>query len=159
MIIDECHMAKNPKAARTKIINQIGETIPKKWLLTGTPIANRPMDFYNLLSLCESPLTSSWQYYAFRYCDAKKFRKKTKNGMRDIWITDGASNLEELHERTKRLILRRKKEDHLELPPKIVAPYYIEIDDMKEYSNVFHEYLAWAKREGKNLGAGRHMVE
>ena len=159
MIIDECHMAKNPKAARTKIINQIGETIPKKWLLTGTPIANRPMDFYNLLSLCESPLTSSWQYYAFRYCDAKKFRKKTKNGMRDIWITDGASNLEELHERTKRLILRRKKEDHLELPPKIVAPYYIEIDDMKEYSNVFDEYLAWAKSEGKNLGAGRHMVE
>lgn len=159
MIIDECHMAKNPKAARTKIINQIGETIPKKWLLTGTPIANRPMDFYNLLSLCESPLTSSWQYYAFRYCDAKKFRKKTKNGMRDIWITDGASNLEELHERTKRLILRRKKEDHLELPPKIVAPYYVEIDDMKEYSNVFDEYLAWAKSEGKNLGAGRHMVE
>tara|TARA_R110001592_G_scaffold247028_3_gene509032 strand:- start:5689 stop:7500 length:1812 start_codon:yes stop_codon:yes gene_type:complete len=159
MIIDECHMAKNPKAARTKIINEVGETVKKKWLLTGTPIANRPMDFYNLLNLCDSPLTSSWQYYAFRYCDAKKFRKKTKNGMRDIWITDGASNLEELHERTKRLILRRKKEDHLDLPPKIVAPYYIEIDDMKEYDSVFDEYLAWAKSEGKNLGAGRHMVE
>ena len=60
------------------------------------------MDFYNLLSLCGSPITNSWKYYAFRYCAAKKFRKKTKNGMyRDIWITDGASNLEELHERTK----------------------------------------------------------
>ena len=87
-------MAKNPKAARTKIINQISENIPKKWLLTGTPIANRPMDFFNLLSLCEAPITASWQYYAFRYCDAKKFKKKKKNGMRDIWITDGASNLE-----------------------------------------------------------------
>jgi len=30
---------------------------------------------------------------------------------------------------------------------------------MKEYGNVFDEYLAWAKSEGKNLGAGRHMVE
>lgn len=159
MIIDECHMAKNPKAARTKIINQIGETIPKKWLLTGTPIANRPMDFFNLLSLCESPITASWQYYAFRYCDAIKFKKKTKNGVRDIWITDGASNLEELYDRTNSLILRRKKEDILDLPPKIVAPYYIEIDNMKEYDNVFDEYLAWAKSEGKNLGAGRHMVE
>ena len=116
-------MAKNPKAARTKIINQIGEGIQKKWLLTGTPIANRPMDFFNLLSLCESPITASWQNYAFRYCDAIKFKKKTKNGMRDIWITDGASNLEELYDRTNSLILRRKKEDILDLPPKIVAPY------------------------------------
>ena len=126
MIVDECHMAKNPKAARTKIINQISEKIERKWLLTGTPIANRPMDFFNLLNLCESPVTASW---------------------------------EELHERTKSLILRRKKEDHLELPPKIVAPYYIEIDNMVEYNNVFDEYLEWAKSEGKRLGAGRHMVE
>jgi len=160
MIVDECHMAKNPKSQRTKVINQLSKVIERKWLLTGTPIANRPMDFYNLLYLCESPITNSWKYYAFRYCAAKKFRKKTKNGFyKDIWITDGASNLEELHERTKSLILRRKKEDHLDLPPKIVAPYYMEIDDMKEYNNVFNEYLEWAKSEGKNLGAGRHMVE
>ena len=57
------------------------------------------------------------------------------------------------------LKFRRKKEDILDLPPKIVAPYYIEIGNMKEYSTVFEDYLAWAKSEGKNLGAGRHMVE
>lgn len=160
IIMDEAHMAKNPKANRTKIINQICEDIDKRWLLTGTPIANRPMDFFNLLKLCESPITTSWKYYAFRYCDAKKFKKKTKNGKyRDIWITDGASNLEELHERTKNLLLRRKKEDHLDLPPKIVAPYHMEIDDMNQYNRVFDEYLEWAKSEGKKLGAGRHMVE
>jgi SWI/SNF-related matrix-associated actin-dependent regulator 1 of chromatin subfamily A len=118
------------------------------------------MDFFNLLKICDSPVTASWKQYAFRYCDGKKFKKKLKNGTyKDIWLTDGASNLEELHERTKNLILRRKKEDHLNLPPKIVAPYYIEIDDMKEYGNVFEEYLEWAKSEGKRLGAGRHMVE
>ena len=69
------------------------------------------------------------------------------------------SNLEELHNRTKNLILRRKKEDHLDLPPKIVAPYYVEIDDMNQYHRVFEEYLEWAKSEGKRLGTGRHMVE
>lgn len=160
IIMDEAHMVKNPKANRTKIINQICENIDRRWLLTGTPIANRPMDFFNLLNLCESPVCSSWKYYAFRYCDGKKFRKKTKNGkFRDIWVTDGASNLEELHERTKSLILRRKKEDHLDLPPKIVAPYYMELDDMTQYGRVFEEYLEWAKSEGKRLGAGRHMVE
>jgi len=160
IIMDEAHMVKNPKADRTKIINQIAESISKRWLLTGTPIANRPMDYYNLLHLCESPVTASWKHYAFRYCDGKKFRKKTKAGKtQEIWVTDGASNLEELHEKTKSSILRRKKEDHLDLPPKIVAPYYIEIDDMKQYDNVFEEYLEWAKSEGKRLGSGRHMVE
>lgn len=160
VIMDEAHMVKNPKANRTKIMNQITDNIEKRWLLTGTPIANRPMDYFNLLNLCDSPVTSSWKYYAFRYCDGKKFKKRLKSGaMRDIWVTDGASNLEELHERTKSLILRRKKEDHLDLPPKIVAPYYIEIDDMNQYHRVFDEYLEWAKSEGKRLGAGRHMVE
>lgn len=160
VIIDESHMAKNPKSGRSKIINQISEKIERRWLLTGTPIANRPMDYYNLLNLCGSPLTSSWTFYAFRYCDGKKFKRKLKNGkFKEIWLTDGASNLEELHERTKNLILRRKKEDHLDLPPKIVAPYYIELDSMKGYDSVFEEYLEWAKSEGKKLGTGRHMVE
>ena len=72
------------------------------------------MDFFNLLKICDSPVTASWKQYAFRYCDGKKFKKKLKNGSyKDIWLTDGASNLEELHERTKNLILRRKKDDHL----------------------------------------------
>lgn len=160
IILDESHMVKNPSSQRAKIINQISKNIKRRWLLTGTPLANRPMDFFNLLKICDSPVTASWKQYAFRYCDGKKFKKKLKNGgYKDIWITDGASNLEELHERTKNLILRRKKDDHLDLPPKIVAPYYIEIDDMAEYNRVFDEYLEWAKSEGKRLGAGRHMVE
>ena len=49
--------------------------------------------------------------------------------------------------------------NYLDLPPKIVAPYYVEIEDMNQYHKVFDEYLAWAKSEGKKLGSGRHMVE
>jgi SWI/SNF-related matrix-associated actin-dependent regulator 1 of chromatin subfamily A len=160
IILDEAHMIKNPKSQRTKVVNEISKKIERRWLLTGTPIANRPMDYYNLLSLCESPVAASWQYFAFRFCAAKKFNKKTKSGqVRTIWITDGASNLEELNMRTRGLILRRKKEDHLDLPPKIISPYYVELDDMAAYNSVWDEYLEWAKSEGKRLGNGRHMVE
>jgi SNF2 family DNA or RNA helicase len=160
VLVSNCHMAKNPNSQRTKIVNEISKDINKRWLLTGTPIANRPMDYFNLLKMCESTVTTSWQYYAFRYCAAKKFKKKLKNGkVKDIWLTDGASNLEELHERTKNLMLRRKKEDHLNLPPKIVSPYYVELENMEAYNNAFKEYLEWAKSEGKKVGTGRHMVE
>lgn len=157
VIMDEAHYIKNPKAIRSKITLEVAKSINRRWLLSGTPVANRPMDYFNLLNLCDSPVTSNWQFYAFRYCAAKKFKRKGSNQF--IWITDGASNLEELHVRTQNLMLRRKKEDHLDLPPKIVSPYYIEFDDMTNYNNVFEEYLEWAKSEGKNLGAGRHMVE
>jgi SWI/SNF-related matrix-associated actin-dependent regulator 1 of chromatin subfamily A len=160
IIADECHMLKNPKSQTAKVITEVAVGVERIWLLTGTPVANRPMDYFNLLKLCESPVTANWQYYAFRYCDAKKFKKKTKNGaLRTIWITDGASNLDELFNRTRGLILRRKKEDHLDLPPKIISPYFLELENMDKYNSVFDEYLEWAKSEGKKLGAGRHMVE
>ena len=91
---------------------------------------------------------------------AKKFNKRLKSGkFKQIWITDGASNLEELHNRTKKHVLRRMKEDHLDLPPKIVAPYYLEMDDMKGYNSVFDDYIKWSESEGRSLGSGRHMVE
>lgn len=160
IILDEAHMVKNSKSQRTKVINQVSKNIDRRWLLTGTPVANRPMDYFNLLYLCDSPITADWQFYAFRYCDAKKFNKRLKSGVvKQIWITNGSSNLEELHNRTKRFILRRIKDDHLDLPPKIISPYYLEMDDMKSYNTVFDEYVEWSESEGKSLGPGRHMVE
>jgi len=129
-------------------------------LLTGTPIANRPMDYYNLLKVCQVPVTNNFQHFAYRYCAAKSFNKKLKSGkIKRIWLTDGASNLEELHQKTKNYILRRKKEDHLNLPPKIVSPFYLELENKKGYKEAFDDYLYWLELEGKKLSAGRQMVE
>jgi len=160
MIVDEAHMIKNKDTIRGKIVAQIGENIPKVWLLTGTPIANRPMDYYNLLKICRVPVTDNFQHFAYRYCAAKSFNKKLKSGkIKRIWLTDGASNLEELHQKTKNYILRRKKEDHLDLPPKIISPFYLELDNRKGYDVAFEEYVTWLKLEGKKLGPARQMVE
>lgn len=160
MIVDEAHMIKNKDTIRGKIVSQIAENIPKVWLLTGTPIANRPMDYYNLLKVCQVPVTDNFQHFAYRYCAAKSFNKKLKSGkIKKIWLTDGASNLEELHQKTKNYILRRKKEDHLNLPPKIISPFYLELNNRKGYESAFEEYVNWLKLEGKDLGAARQMVE
>jgi len=126
LIVDEAHMIKNKGSIRGKVVSQISENIEKIWLLTGTPIANRPMDYYNLLKVCKIPVADNFQHFAYRYCAAKSFNKKLKSGkVKRIWLTDGASNLEELHQKTKNYILRRKKEDHLDLPPKIISPFYL----------------------------------
>ena len=160
LIVDEAHMIKNKSSIRGKIVAQISENIERVWLLTGTPIANRPMDYYNLLKVCKIPVVDNFQHFAYRYCAAKSFNKKLASGkVKRIWLTDGASNLEELHIKTKNYILRRKKEDHLDLPPKIISPFYLELDDRKGYDNAFNEYVEWLKLEGRKLGPARQMTE
>ena len=58
IIIDEAHYIQNSSAQRTKLINSFVKDVDRLWLLTGTPMTSRPMNYYNLLNLI---LSSSYQ--------------------------------------------------------------------------------------------------
>jgi len=149
VIIDECHYIKSPQASRTKLINDICKDIKKIWLLTGTPLTSRPIDYFNLLSLVDSPVSKNWMAYVKRYCAGYQFNV----GMNKVWNVNGASNLDELRERTAPLLLRRLKENVLDLPEKIITPIYLRLKS-KEYENVMGEYFDWIKnnpKESKSL--------
>ena len=138
VILDEAHMISNVQAQRTKIINHFAKKINRVWLLTGTPMTSRPMNYYNLLNLIESPVAQNWKAYAIRYCQGYQFTA----GKRKVWNVTGASNLEELRDRTSKQILRRLKEEVLDLPDKIIAPVYLRLKS-KEYENLMGEYFDW----------------
>jgi SWI/SNF-related matrix-associated actin-dependent regulator 1 of chromatin subfamily A len=108
------------------------------WLLTGTPMTSRPINYYNLLSIIESPVAQNWMAYAIRYCQGYQFNA----GKRKVWNVTGASNLEELKDRTSKQILRRLKEDVLDLPDKIISPVYLRLKS-KEYEELMGEYYDW----------------
>ena len=149
VIIDECHYIKSPQASRTKLINDICKDINKIWLLTGTPLTSRPIDYFNLLSLVDSPVSKNWMAYVKRYCAGYQFSV----GMNKVWNVSGASNLDELRERTSPLLLRRLKENVLDLPEKIITPIYLRLKS-KEYEDVMGEYFEWVKnnpKESKSL--------
>jgi SWI/SNF-related matrix-associated actin-dependent regulator 1 of chromatin subfamily A len=149
VIIDESHYIKSPQASRTKLINDICKDIKKIWLLTGTPLTSRPIDYFNLLSLVDSPVSRNWMAYVRRYCAGYQFTV----GMNKVWNVNGASNLDELRERTSPLLLRRLKENVLDLPEKIITPVYLTLKS-KEYENVMGEYFDWVKnnpKESKSL--------
>lgn len=156
-IIDEAHNLKNNDSIRGKIIAELSVKykIPKVWLLTGTPVANRPMDYFNLLKIIKSPLTENWKHFAVRYCAGKQFFKTLKSGQKkQIWITDGASNLEELANKTKNIILRRMKTDVMDMPDKVITPMYYELDakGRRQYEELWEEYLEKRLLEGKKNG-------
>ncbi len=138
VILDEAHMISNPQAQRTKIINHFVKNIKRVWLLTGTPMTSRPMNYYNLLNIIESPVAQNWMAYAIRYCQGYQFMA----GRRKVWNVTGASNLEELRDRTSKQILRRLKEDVLDLPDKIISPVYLRLKS-KEYEELMGEYYNW----------------
>ena len=138
VILDEAHMVSNAQAQRTKLINHFAKNINRVWLLTGTPMTSRPMNYYNLLNLIESPVAQNWMAYAIRYCQGYQFTA----GKRKVWNVSGASNLEELRDRTSKQILRRLKEDVLDLPDKIITPVYLRLQS-KEYEGLMGEYYDW----------------
>jgi SWI/SNF-related matrix-associated actin-dependent regulator 1 of chromatin subfamily A len=147
IIIDEAHYIQNGQAQRTKLVNSFSKRAERLWLLTGTPMTSRPMNYFNLLSLIESPVAQNWMAYAIRYCQGYQF----KAGNRKIWNVSGASNLEELRDRTSRQVLRRLKTDVLDLPDKIITPVYLRLKS-KLYEGLMGEYYNWYdnKKEESN---------
>lgn len=149
VIIDEAHYIQNVQAQRTKLINDLVKNIERLWLLTGTPMTSRPINYFNLLSLVDSPVAKNWMAYVVRYCSGYQF----KVGPRKVWNVMGASNLEELRDRTSSTVLRRLKEDVLDLPEKIITPVYLRLRS-KRYEEVMGDYYNWYERnpeESKNL--------
>lgn len=149
VVVDEAHYIKNATAQRTKLINDIVKKVDRLWLLTGTPMTSRPIDYFNLLSLIDSPVAKNWMAYAIRYCQGYQFNV----GGRKVWNVMGASNLEELRDRTLGLTLRRLKEDVLDLPDKIITPVYLRLKS-KLYEEVMGDYYNWYEgnpEESKSL--------
>jgi SWI/SNF-related matrix-associated actin-dependent regulator 1 of chromatin subfamily A len=156
IIVDEAHKVKDHKSQRGQIINELvlKYGIDKVWLLTGTPIANRPMDFYNLLKLISSPLSDNWKFFAQRYCDAKSWWKPLPNGRRrQIWVTKGASNLDELAIRTKNILLRRMKDEIEDMPDKTITTNYYNLSKrgIKEYEGLWDDYVERKLEDGKRV--------
>ena len=112
-VLDECHYIKSLGAKRTQAA--LGIRARRRIALSGTPILNRPIEIYPVLSWLsprEWP-TNQWFQFAQRYCGAHH------NGFG--WDLSGASNLSELSHRLRSTVMiRRTKAQVLpQLPPKL----------------------------------------
>jgi SWI/SNF-related matrix-associated actin-dependent regulator 1 of chromatin subfamily A len=79
LVFDEAHYLKNHTSARSKLARQLadqartrGGPAPAVYLLTGTPLTNRPRDLFVLLQLVGHSLGRSFLAFAKRYCAAER---------------------------------------------------------------------------------------
>ena len=142
IIFDEAQYLVNKKAQRTKACLKLAKKIDNKIVLSGTPITNRPVEFYNVLNMVHPYLFTNFMKFAQRYCDAKH------DGYG--WNFKGASNTKELHSIvSKACVIRRRKKDVLkELPPKNKAIIPIQITNTREYKKAASDLSEWLKEKG-----------
>jgi SWI/SNF-related matrix-associated actin-dependent regulator 1 of chromatin subfamily A len=142
IIIDEAHKLSNNTSNRYQIIEDFIEKSDIKdiYLMTGTPITNKPLNFLNILTLIGHELSKNWEYYVRTYCDGKQITPR-KTG-KPIWITSGSSNLEELKEKVKNTYIRRIKDDIPGMVNRNVIDRYYDLTDeeKKQYDNTWAEY-------------------
>lgn len=130
-IVDEAHRLKEISAQITHImLAKTGKRPPllsvayRKWLLTGTPMPNRPIELFPILrALAPKTIEPYLTYEAFgdHFCDPKP---------NDYGINyDGASNVEELKKRLRKFMLRREIKDvYQQLPDRLLCPIYCTVD-------------------------------
>jgi SWI/SNF-related matrix-associated actin-dependent regulator of chromatin subfamily A-like protein 1 len=124
LICDEAHYLKTWSTKRTIAIlggeNNTGISSEYLWLLTGTPVMNRPVELYPLLRAINPNEFPSFDDYASRYCNPKPIRHSTGSSYIRTWMDySGAKNLVELSQRLAPIMLRRLKSEILnQLPPK-----------------------------------------
>ncbi len=116
-IIDEIHKCKNSTSIQGKAIHCCCSYY--KLALTGTPIMNAAIDLYNVLKWLEVENHSLTQFKS-HYCIMGGF-----GGYQVV----GYKHLDELQSRLDKYMLRRKKEDVLDLPPKIYTNELLEMDN------------------------------
>jgi len=112
---DECHKAKNPQSDQGKgILKLQAETMIA---MTGTPLMNQPFDLFIILK---------WLGYEKHAFNSFKHHYAEYGGYGGYEVI-GYKNLDELQERLNEIMLRRKKEEVLNLPEKTYINEYVDM--------------------------------
>lgn len=129
---DECHKAKNPNSQQGKGILKIkADTMIA---MTGTPLMNTPLDLYIILKWLGYERHSFYQFKN-HYC--------VMGGYGNYQIV-GYRNLDELQTELDHIMLRRKKEEVLDLPEKTYIDEFVEMTPKQEqiYNEITNEIRA-----------------
>jgi len=100
-------------------------------------------------------------WYDLTDAEKKQLNDELSRKVKFRWIPKGASNLDELKERTSHVYLRRTKEDFNELPEKhVLERIYLLTDEEKaEYDRLWEEYEREKLEENPDKELNKELLE
>lgn len=150
IVCDESQRIKSPTAKQSKAIWALGAEAKYRLLLSGTPIQKDTRDIWSQWHFL-APDVFPISYHAFqnRYAIMGGFEGRQYLGSR---------NLEELTRKTHACGFRIKKEECLDLPPKIFEDYPVNLDDKSRSLYRQLQKQAVAELEGTEVTANHVLV-
>jgi SWI/SNF-related matrix-associated actin-dependent regulator 1 of chromatin subfamily A len=167
LIVDESHAFKNERAMRTRALfgsaiaraagKGLIEAAQRVWLLTGTPMPNDPTELWPALRalaperiMAASP--SGWR----RPASWLQFRRQFCALQPNPWAPDGfkivgARNTVDLRTRLTGFMLRRRKKDHLDLPPLRWGTTELTVTTLPAELRAMEDRAAQALAEGRSV--------
>lgn len=109
MVLDESHATKNKESLTSTAAQHFAPLATHRWLLSGTPVTNSPADLFTQIDIVapgERPLGSFEMFLA---------------------DTQDRAGAEAMRSRLSRFLLRRTKEQCLDLPDKIFVDVRVEL--------------------------------
>jgi len=123
MVVDEAHMIKSHSAVRSKNCMRLGLSANYKVIMTGTPVANGPMDVFMQFEFLDPNIIGIGDFYSFRN------RYAVMGGFEGKQIV-GYQHMEELIELVAPFVYQvRKSEVLTELPPKVYQTRTVLMND------------------------------
>lgn len=126
-VVDESTTIKNQKAKRTKSALKIGELAKVRRIMTGSVVDNNPLDAYSQFEFLSPGCLGFQSYYSFRNYYAELADMSTRNSPRPFKIVVGYKNISDLQKRLAKVSFVIKKEECLDLPPKIYQRFEVEL--------------------------------
>lgn len=140
-VIDESTSIKNTASKRTQAILSLRNRMDYKRILTGTPIANNPLDLYSQFEFLSPGLLGHHSFVAFRAEFADMMLFDLGRGKKFYKVVR-FKNIEKLQERIRPHSSRRLKTECLDLPEKIYQTVYV--DHTPEQARAYRDLLETA---------------
>jgi SWI/SNF-related matrix-associated actin-dependent regulator 1 of chromatin subfamily A len=120
IVLDESHRIKNPNAKTTQAIMELREYARKRIIVTGTPIANRPIDLWAQFYFLDGGELLGTSY--------QDFKKRYDVNLQQNHLNDEGTRFHALRSLILSQSIRRLKDGVLELPEKRYFDKYVSLE-------------------------------
>jgi SNF2 family DNA or RNA helicase len=144
MVVDESQRIKSHNSKRTKLVIELCDRAKYKYILTGTPILNSPLDIFSQFRALDGGESFGKNFFSFR---ATYFYDKNAGMPQHVHFPNWEirrDSYSRLNDIIYKKAMRAKKEDCLDLPPLVKQKIYVSLSskERKLYDEMLNHFVA-----------------
>lgn len=141
LILDECQQICNRSTQSYANFMKLSRRCKNFIALSGTPLLNAPAELWPVLNILRPDKWPGFWTFAIKHCDPRRNRATGRMEFK------GARKLDVLFKKMRKYVMiRRRKTDVLDLPPKIRHVIPLPLEANSEYKKAELNFAGWLKQ-------------